>query len=169
MASPLVVNVAELLRDPAARKAVRAPARADEVDVTDRRIAPDAVIDVDVVLESSLDGIVARGTVATEWHDSCRRCARLIGGTVRLAIEELFQQRPSHDDASPIVGEQLDLGPVVRDVVLLDTPVAALCREACAGLCPTCGADLNDGPCGCESLHADDRWGVLDHLRDQLG
>lgn len=169
MASPLVVNVAELLREPGARKAVRAEARADEIDIVDYRIAADATIEVDAVLESSLDGIVVRGQIDAEWHDTCRRCARPVGGVAKLAVDELFQQRPTGDEASPIVGEQLDLGPVVRDLVLLDTPVDPLCSDACAGLCPACGADLNEGPCGCSSAVADDRWGVLDTLRDQLG
>jgi uncharacterized protein len=29
-------------------------------------------------------------------------------------------------------------------------PIAPHCREDCQGLCPRCGADLNQGPCGCE-------------------
>ncbi len=169
MASPLLVNVAELLREPGARKRVRTTVAAEEIDVVDPRVDRDAPVDVDVVLESSLDGIVARGEISTVWHDTCRRCARPVGGTVRMPIEELFQQRLTHDEAAPIVGEQLDLAPAVRDLVLLDTPSGALCREACAGLCPTCGADLNEGPCGCPEPASDDRWSALDRLRDQLG
>ena len=46
-------------------------------------------------------------------------------------------------------GRRLDLGEQARETLLLEIPVAPHCREDCAGLCPRCGADLNEGPCGC--------------------
>ena len=46
-------------------------------------------------------------------------------------------------------GDYLDLRPLVRDALLLELPVAPLCRDDCRGLCPRCGADLNSGPCDC--------------------
>ena len=46
---------------------------------------------------------------------------------------------------------QVDLTKAVTDRILLDLPMAFLCREDCKGLCPVCGADLNEGDCGCQS------------------
>jgi len=46
-------------------------------------------------------------------------------------------------------GEQLDLGEVAREQIFLALPYKRLCREDCAGLCPTCGRNLNQGACGC--------------------
>src|SRR5258708_39493458 len=46
-------------------------------------------------------------------------------------------------------GRRLVLGAAVREALLLEIPVAPHCREDCRGLCPRCGADLNEGPCGC--------------------
>ncbi len=43
----------------------------------------------------------------------------------------------------------IDLEPLLNAAVLLETPLMPLCRPECLGLCPTCGANLNDGPCGC--------------------
>ncbi len=51
-------------------------------------------------------------------------------------------------------GVELDLSPEIRQAVLLALPLKPLCRETCKGLCPTCGANLNDGPCAC-APHAD--------------
>ena len=45
--------------------------------------------------------------------------------------------------------DPLDLTGVIREELVLDVPTLVLCREDCAGLCPTCGADLNAGPCAC--------------------
>jgi uncharacterized protein len=46
-------------------------------------------------------------------------------------------------------GRQLDLRGETRESLLLELPITPHCREDCRGLCPRCGADLNDGPCGC--------------------
>jgi uncharacterized protein len=55
------------------------------------------------------------------------------------------------------------LRPLVRDALLLELPLAPLCREDCRGLCAHCGADLNDGPCDCAPPR-DPRWDALDVL-----
>ena len=48
-----------------------------------------------------------------------------------------------------------------REVVLLDSPSTPLCRPDCAGLCPTCGTNLNEGSCDCAPPPADPRWAGL--------
>ena len=50
----------------------------------------------------------------------------------------------------------------------LDVPMRPLCREECAGLCPTCGATSNEGDCGCGAETEDPRWAGLAALRDRL-
>ena len=60
---------------------------------------------------------------------------------------------------------QIDLAPMVREEVLLAVPDGPLCRPDCPGLCPICGADLAEGPCGCDTTERDERWAVLDQLR----
>jgi uncharacterized protein len=69
------------------------------------------------------------------------------------------------DDRSP----ELDLRPAVREQWLLNVPGYALCRDDCKGLCPTCGAELNLGPCDCASSAADPRWATLHKLRGGQG
>jgi uncharacterized protein len=57
---------------------------------------------------------------------------------------------------------------MARAAVLLELPLAALCRVDCAGFCPVCGANRNEDPCSCEPVVTDDRWSALDALREQL-
>ena len=78
---------------------------------------------------------------------------------------ERFGEAPSTDDEwYPIVDDTIDLGPLVRDAIVLDLPAAPLCREDCRGLCPQCGADRNEGDCSC-AAPKDPRWANLDVLR----
>ena len=50
----------------------------------------------------------------------------------------------------------IDLEPLITAALLLEFPLIPLCDEECKGLCPQCGANLNEGPCGCEPAADDD-------------
>jgi len=95
-----------------------------------------------------------RGRVrgAVELH--CRRCLADIEHALDAPIDVLISGDPEAEDNPdvyplPPTAAAIELGPVVREEVALAVPMYVLCREECAGLCPTCGADLNAGPCGC--------------------
>lgn len=62
----------------------------------------------------------------------------------------------------------LDTRPIVVEQIHLGIPMKPLCRENCQGLCGTCGADLNDGPCSC-APSGDLRLAKLAALRGKLG
>jgi uncharacterized protein len=84
----------------------------------------------------------------------CRRCLRDLVSGVETDVEVLFSADPDavEDPATyPLVVPvtHVDVRPAVREEVALAASAYPLCREDCAGLCPRCGADLNDGPCNC--------------------
>ncbi len=161
----LTVNATELLRVPGTRRHVQAAVPVADLDIHDPRV--DGDIDVDVTLESSIDDVLVTGTLAVAWSDECRRCLTPLADTLRVAVEERYAPAGS-DVADAFLYEhgQIDLAPMVREEVLLGIPDAPLCGPDCAGLCPACGADLRDGPCGCDRTEPDDRWSVLDQLRE---
>jgi uncharacterized protein len=162
MSSPLLVNAAELLREPGAQRRVEVAVPLADVDVHDPRLAGDVA--VDVTLTSSLDDLVVAGRLRVAWSDECRRCLRPLADTLVADVEERYAPGGG-GGAFPIEHGQLDLAPMVREEVLLAIPDAPLCRPDCAGLCPTCGADLAAGPCDCDREVRDERWAVLDQLR----
>ena len=61
-------------------------------------------------------------------------------------------------------GDQIDLDDLVREQIELALPMARLCSNECRGLCPECGANLNEGQCGCSADYADPRWAALGQL-----
>lgn len=124
-------------------------------------------VEVRLTLTSYLGGgIAAAGSVGAPWHAACRRCAKPVQGRVHVEVNERFSPSagPDDDEAYPLVDELVDLEDLVRDAVVLELPLAPLCRDDCAGLCPICGADLNEGACGCRPA-GDPRWATLDALR----
>jgi len=129
----------------------------------------------DVILQSFDGGVMVTGTVQAPWQGVCRRCTVPVGGDLRIAVREPFADiagrhpggaglQPGDDEVYPIVNDELDLGPMVRDAVVLELPLAPLCREDCRGLCVHCGADRNTEKCGCVAPK-DPRWASLDLLR----
>jgi uncharacterized protein len=162
--NPLRVDVADLLRRSGRNRVVEAEAVLDGLRVVDTRVPEGAPVTVAVRLESLNDGILARGTVGTRWVGECRRCARPVDGELSAPVLEVFEARPTEGETYPLVDGFVDLEPMAREAVLLELPLAPLCADDCAGLCPECGADRNEGPCGCAPVAADPRWAVLADL-----
>jgi uncharacterized protein len=74
-------------------------------------------------------------------------------------------------DCEYLAGDALDVGAMARDALVDLIPAMILCRDDCRGLCPTCGANLNDGACDCPPPARDSRWdalrGVAERLREE--
>jgi DUF177 domain-containing protein len=105
----------------------------------------------------------------------CWRCLEEARAHVRIdAREYQAAGRPPdapHDedlDTQYLEGHVLDVAGWARDAVAEALPPTILCREACAGLCPTCGTDLNAGPCDCPPPEPDSRWAALGPLAERL-
>lgn len=112
----------------------------------------------------------------------CDRCLKPAPETlsldyqVRLLPQHLwenlsFEAREGEVDGweyLPYDGESIPLMEVLLIPVLLALPSKHLCRPDCKGLCPTCGHDLNEGPCGCEDQEVDPRWEALLRLKPAL-
>ena len=50
------------------------------------------------------------------------------------------------DEVHELVGDLIDLEPVLRDAVVPTLPFKPVCRPDCPGLCSECGARLADDP-----------------------
>ena len=61
--------------------------------------------------------------------------------------------------------EEIDLGQLMREQFYLSLPMKPLCRDACLGLCPICGTNLNRGTCDCKREWEDPRMAVLKTLK----
>ncbi|MDI6840273.1 MAG: DUF177 domain-containing protein [bacterium] len=89
-------------------------------------------------------------------------CSRCLSDFTRQFSEELDSlflpgmapvvEELSPEDAKTIFysGEEIDILPIIRDTILLSIPIKPLCSEACKGLCPICGKNLNEGACLCK-------------------
>jgi uncharacterized protein len=102
-------------------------------------------------------------------HGPCYRC--LGDAVLDLPINGREYQAESPEDEQMtnqyLAADNLEVSRWARDLVALALPEKILCRPDCAGLCPVCGANLNDEPHVHEEHEADPRWAALESLRDQ--
>jgi uncharacterized protein len=166
--NPLLVNALEMLRRPGTQKDVQMSVPPSALGIEDARLLPGGEIEVELRCESLSDGIVVDGGLQVDFRGDCRRCLTPLTGTLSLEVHELYQVNLTDPDAFPIENDQIDLAAMVRESVLLELPDSPVCRPDCAGLCPACGADRNQGDCGCRIETPDPRWAGLDAIRDQL-
>ena len=159
------MNVADLVQRPGARRRERLQGRLGALRVVDSAVPADSTVSVDALLEWVKEGVLASGSVSAPWVGDCRRCLGPVTGEVTVDFQELFEERPREGESYRLGHDSIDMEPLVREALLLDLPLAPLCSPGCAGLCPSCGADLNLGPCGCPPPTADARWAALDVLR----
>jgi uncharacterized protein len=116
-------------------------------------------------------GVRVRGSMLASIRACCRRCL----GTLELEVAESFDiffdpnTSPGDEDVGLYAldsgAEELYLSGPLRERFVLAVPAFPLCREDCLGLCPRCGADLNECECSCRVAEADPRWGPLEALR----
>jgi uncharacterized protein len=59
----------------------------------------------------------------------------------------------------------IEVDDLVREQIELALPMGRLCKQDCRGLCPHCGANLNQVECGCSAEVVDPRWEALRVLK----
>ena len=124
--------------------------------------------------------LLVQGEVTGQVTLECSRCLVPVTVPVSAHLEEEYQPtievetgRPVHREEFEVddsffrisANHEVDLTEPVRQAMLVEMPLKPLCREDCKGLCPQCGANLNEGPCDCETDTEDNRWAALRELK----
>ncbi len=168
----LRIGIAELRRRPGNRQELDLDLSFGETGLAESSVITatvpaDSVGHVHLVLESMSDGVTASGTVRFPWQGECRRCLGPTSGEVVAEVLEVYKDVPTGDDTLPVDGDFVDLGPVVRDAVVLALPLAPLCAEDCSGPEPDEYPVVVEGE---GEAPPDPRWSALSDLRfDETG
>lgn len=116
--------------------------------------------------------IVVFSRVRTQAKYVCDRCLKPFGAAIDEGVTVLFTTDQSYlegedNELVQLIGahtREIDLSVGLRESILLAVPMKHLCSENCKGLCPTCGANLNEEECRCVRELIDPRWEVLRKL-----
>jgi uncharacterized protein len=184
--NPLVFDTHELGRRPGAllrlTRSVDAP---QDLGIDGVVGVPEgAPVELDLRLESVMEGVLVTGTARASAEGECVRCLEPLRQEVAADFQEMFSY-PDADDrgrskaADPaddaeddedrlfIEDGLFDLESVLRDAVVLALPMQPVCREACAGLCSECGIRLDENP-GHHHDAVDIRWAALQGLAETV-
>ena len=119
------------------------------------------------------EGILVRGRMSTRLVLECRRCLKEVPTEVDASVDMLYEplERLEADELGgevypiPPRSGELDLGPALREQLLLQVPDFVVCDEGCRGLCAQCGANLNETTCSCVPEENESPWDALRKLK----
>jgi uncharacterized protein len=168
-------NVAQLLKGPSGAR--RRYGVREAIGDLDQDLEPVRPLEGSVTLTRTSQGVLVTGRLGTALQQYCGRCLEPCTVEVQLDIEEEFYpsvllEAPldavpeEESDEALLIDEHhtLDLSEVIRQGLWVASPMEALCRPECAGLCPRCGGNRNMGECECDQVPIDPRWAALQSL-----
>ncbi|USQ75210.1 YceD family protein [Ornithinimicrobium cryptoxanthini] len=175
-ASPWVFDTRELVRRAGAMKETsRVVTAPDRLGTDVIAIKAGDPVEVDLRMESVMEGVLATGSVRATATGECVRCLDDVDKRVDVTFQELFaySDRAAHhqqvagdedeDDVHKLEGDLMDLEEMIRDAVVTALPFQPVCRDDCPGLCSECGARLADDPDHHHDV-IDPRWSALADL-----
>ena len=115
------------------------------------------------------DALLLEGTAETTLELACDRCLKPFSQELTLPVSTLLAEELEDEENDEIVlleNGEADLDEIFTTALVLSMDAKHVCSEDCKGLCPTCGANLNDGPCGCRK-EIDPRLAALAQLLDK--
>ncbi|WP_084252712.1 YceD family protein [Devriesea agamarum] len=187
--SPLDIEVVDLIGRPGTQRRVHLEVPAPAGFGSDVMAVPEGEpVDVDLSLESVVDGIYVAGSATAHIAGECSRCLDPVEDDLMVRLDELFmfpekleaQEKAAlreasasghgTDDAdeggadlSVVIDDEVHLMPLLRDAFALAVPYRPLCRQDCLGLCSQCGVRLDDDPKHHHDV-IDTRWAALSAL-----
>ncbi len=121
------------------------------------------------------------GTVQSAILHKCSRCLKEFARPLAMNYSLFYLPQPKGIRADEEIslkyeemdiayydGIRFDVDLMILEQIELSMPMKFICRDNCAGLCYVCGADLNEGNCGCKKEEQDSRFAALLEFRKKM-
>ncbi|HEY8345872.1 MAG TPA: DUF177 domain-containing protein [Symbiobacteriaceae bacterium] len=173
------VDVADIKQEAGSHKTVPLQVALEPVEVSGQSVVFPEPFRGSAEIWNAGDRLLVKAKLKGKAEVLCSRCLTSFETPLNISFDEEFVEGPQEavspreDEeeliiASTYEGDVIDLTDSIMDSILLELPMKPLCRPDCAGLCPTCGANLNAGPCGCgETGQVDPRLAALQKLLEK--
>jgi uncharacterized protein len=149
----------------------------DVLELTDVRLGEDVFTPLSpatftLTLSNTGAGIVAAGTAQATFRARCVRCLCDYEEVVTADVDGFYvgvrddADLPEEQEREFIIDERIDLEPAVVQSLVIGLPFAPVHSPGCAGICASCGEDLNEGPCACGSDTSGSPFAALKELLD---
>ncbi len=140
------------------------PAALLDEALVDTDARPERAGQLHVQLFKNGSDVVATGKLSAALTLPCSRCVGAAEVRLDIPVQAVFvpeehaqdvKDAKDDDEIDPDEPDRLthdrvavDLTPLVRDLLIVNLPMTALCKDDCRGLCAECGQDLNVAECG---------------------
>jgi len=158
------INVAEIQKKLVGEKNLRFELDAQELEITSQELELCSPVQMVGTMSNVGDVLLLKAVLTAEVKRMCGRCLKEFSAETKAEVLEKFYPQGTANlekDAFVYDSDVIDITEPLRESLLLAEPIQALCKEDCRGLCPVCGADLNDGDCGCDRVTVDPRLAAL--------
>ena len=159
------LDLRDVVNTPEARKPFQFQLDLSEIELYGRRPIANPVL-VEGCVTNHAGALVLEGTARSLLDLVCDRCGKPFSREKAVKLDSLLAQELEDEESDEIIlleNGELDLTQVVTEAFVLAMDTKNLCSDDCKGLCPKCGADLNQGPCSCRP-ETDPRWAALSQL-----
>jgi uncharacterized protein len=122
---------------------------------------------VKAVFSRNYQGLLAEVDIQAETELECVRCLTTIQHRLQASFTELFAFSARAATESGLIlpeNGRIDLGPLVREYLILEIPISPICMPDCQGLCPVCGENRNTNECQHDIDEIDPRLANLNTL-----
>lgn len=119
-------------------------------------------------VENHLGVLVLRGHAEGEYETHCARCLCEVTVPLKADCEVVLSpDGEEREDVYVLEGDYVEVDDILLPALMMEIRMVYYCHEDCKGLCPTCGKDLNEGPCSCKSVEVDERLAILKTLLEK--
>jgi uncharacterized protein len=137
-------------------------------------------VNVDLEINRRSDHIRVEGAIHGLLRVICHRCLEPFTWHMDEEVDVYLMQEPRVEpqeemeleaedlDCEFFDGEVIEIDQLIAEQIFLSLPFKVLCSEDCLGLCPHCGANLNNGPCTCSTDASNSSFSKLAALKSQL-
>jgi len=166
----VIISVAQLKRHPGRNLTLKLSQPLQTLELGKQEIGFGGPVEIygEVCLNDA--SVMIAGKIQAELELSCGRCLE----KYRMGLEVPFLERfvssniasaeEDRDECRIYEGDEIDLGSMVMDSIILALPMQHLCAENCRGICPVCGINLNSHECHCLQASPDVRISALAKL-----
>lgn len=173
----MMLQVAELKRRTGSHKSIQwqEPIESFDMEGIDYQLL--TPIQAQVKVTNVGDRMLVEGQAQARLKMTCCRCLADFEEELLFELNETFlfvskslsadQSEEDEDDRylPVLIADQINLSELLHDSFFSQLPIKALCSENCLGLCDNCGANLNEGPCGCQEEAVDPRFAILSNWK----
>lgn len=127
-------------------------------------------VKVDLVVRNTGKLYVAHGELHTCISLLCSRCLEQLVFPIDTILDfsiveaDQAEEQGVSEDVFILDQDEVDLQPLIEEILIMEIPLIPLCNPDCSGLCPVCGINRNTGSCDCGRDNIDPRWEKLKNL-----